>query len=127
MGKHEREDLEEFQSYGLNLKVKLSRQRIRDWVNEYGVDNCYVRMKLSPESLVLLHLVKSYDENVKALFEDREDMRGITSWMASEDERGVGDWLLYGCNKYDSESPESNPMAFWTKEDVFEYIKQNTL
>ena len=31
------------------------------------------------------------------------------------------------CNAYDSKNPKSQPMSFWTEQDVLQYIKQNNL
>ena len=36
-------------------------------------------------------------------------------------------WLENGCNGFDLKMPISNPMAFWTEQDVLEYIKINNL
>ena len=124
--KHERWEMEQLQSLGLHVKILMTKQRLRDWLNEYGEDNCYVRMNLSAESLVLLHLVKWIAVgNIKVSFGDT-DGHAISPWMASEDESGLDDWLRFGCNHYDTEKPESRPMAFWTKEDVLQYIKEYT-
>lgn len=46
----------------------------------------------------------------------------ITAQMASESRLRTTAWLNNGCNAYDSEDPISNPMAFWTEQDVLNYI-----
>ena len=33
-------------------------------------------------------------------------------------------WLKNGCNAFDSKRPVSNPMSFWTEQDVLQYIKE---
>ena len=33
-------------------------------------------------------------------------------------------WERYGCNAFDASRPVSNPMAFWTEQDVLQYIKK---
>ena len=33
--------------------------------------------------------------------------------------------MLKGCNAFESKNPISNPMSFWTEQDVLQYIKQN--
>ena len=124
--KHEKKELAYYQSCDLRVKLLLTRQRVRDWINVYGTDSCCVRMTLSPESLVLLHIVKEFDPHVPVFFSEQEGYKEFTAWMASEDETGVDDWLRYGCNQYDTQKPESRPMAFWLKEDVFQYLKEHT-
>ena len=49
----------------------------------------------------------------------------ITAQMASESKLRTQSWLKNGCNAFDSKNPMSNPMAFWTEQDVLLYIKEN--
>lgn len=34
-------------------------------------------------------------------------------------------WIRHGCNAFDSKSPSSQPMSFWTEQDVLAFIKQS--
>lgn len=36
------EYLKELQSYPLEIKISLTKQRIREWVHRYGVDGVYI-------------------------------------------------------------------------------------
>jgi 3'-phosphoadenosine 5'-phosphosulfate sulfotransferase (PAPS reductase)/FAD synthetase len=47
--------------------------------------------------------------------------------MASESKLRTSQWLKNGCNGFDMKSPISNPMSFWTEQDVLLYIKMNHL
>ncbi|MBR4591098.1 MAG: hypothetical protein IKO36_10625 [Bacteroidaceae bacterium] len=123
---HTLSDLEQYQALPLKVKILMSKNRIRKWVNEYGANNVCVRMTFSPESLVLLHMVNEEYPSVKVTFSDDTELKPIASWMASEDESGLDDWLTFGCNHFETEKPESRPMAFWTKDDVLEYLRLNT-
>lgn len=51
----------------------------------------------------------------------------ITAQMASESRLRTQKWLQYGCNMYDATHPKSNPMSFWTEQDVLNYIKEHNL
>ncbi len=51
----------------------------------------------------------------------------ITAQMASESKLRTQSWLQNGCNAFDSKNPMSNPMSFWTEQDVLLYIKENNL
>lgn len=51
----------------------------------------------------------------------------ITAQMASESKLREKNWLKYGCNGFEFEYPISNPMAFWTEQDVLLYIKLNNI
>lgn len=48
----------------------------------------------------------------------------ITAQMASESRLRTQKWLQNGCNAFDSKNPISNPMSFWTEQDVLLYIKK---
>lgn len=51
----------------------------------------------------------------------------ITAQMATESRLRTQQWLKNGCNGFDMKSPISNPMSFWTEQDVLTYIKLNNL
>ena len=47
----------------------------------------------------------------------------ITAQMASESRLRTQVWLRNGCNAFEVKNPISNPMSFWTEQDVLRYIK----
>ena len=47
----------------------------------------------------------------------------ITAQMASESKVRTQQWIKNGCNGFEMKSPISNPMAFWTDQDVLLYIE----
>lgn len=49
----------------------------------------------------------------------------ITAQMASESRLRTQQWLLNGCNGFDMQHPISNPMSFWTEQDVLMYIREH--
>ena len=51
----------------------------------------------------------------------------MTAQMASESKLRTQNWLANGCNGFDMKSPISNPMSFWTEQDVLLYIYENKL
>lgn len=51
----------------------------------------------------------------------------ITAQMACESRLREQAWLKNGCNAFFANCPTSNPMAFWTEQDVLQYIKENDL
>ena len=51
----------------------------------------------------------------------------ITAQMASEGKQRYAKWLQNGCNAFDTKNPISNPMSFWTEQDVLQYIKENNI
>ena len=51
----------------------------------------------------------------------------ITAQMASESKLRTQQWLANGCNAFDSKKPISNPMSFWTEQDVLLYLYENKI
>ena len=51
----------------------------------------------------------------------------ITAQMASESRLRTQVWLRNGCNAFEVTNPISNPMSFWTEQDVLRYIKDKGL
>lgn len=234
------EELRLFQAYPLNLKVWKTQQRLREWVNYFGVDGVYVSFSGGKDSTVLLHIarklfpeieavfvntgleypeiqkfVKSFD-NIKILHPKMRfdevikkygypliskevsecvsqgrialtsnkypyrlqklmgtavDTQGrkslynkekykpllftdfnishmccnvmkkkpvheygklshkvpITAQMTDESRLRKQQWLKNGCNGFNMKSPISNPMSFWTEQDVLHYIYENQI
>ena len=44
--------------------------------------------------------------------------------MANESVQRKNAWLKTGCNAFESKKPKSQPLSFWTEQDIFEYIKK---
>ena len=241
MNTHTLAELKQRQALPLEVKVLMSKQRIREWIDEFGEDGVYVSFSGGKDSTVLLHLVREDFPNVKAMFVDtgleypevrafamaQEDvdvvrpkltfkeviktkgypfigkevskniyyarraiekgdmenihlkkMNGelkdengerssfntekykfmvdapylfgdgccavmkkspahayekatgrvkITGQMADESRLRMQKWLRSGCNAFDAKRPTSNPMSFWTEQDVLNYIKINKI
>ena len=51
----------------------------------------------------------------------------MTAEMADESRLRKQNWLMHGCNGFDMKEPKSMPMAFWTEQDVLQYIKENNI
>lgn len=234
-----KEDLKYFQAMPLEVKIGLTKNRIREWVRYYGTNGVYVSFSGGKDSTVLLHLVRSmypdveavfvntgleypeiqkfvksfdnvtilrpeirfddvikkygypviskevsecvyqgrialknnatkYSYRLKMLFGIAKDKDGnkslynkekykpllytdfvcshhccnvmkkkpakayakktgkhqMTGQMAEESQLRTQQWLRNGCNGFDMKSPTSNPMSFWTEQDVLKYIKQ---
>ena len=68
MAKHTLEELQQWQSLPLNIKIRMTEERIRDWVREYGEDGVYVSFSGGKDSTVLLDIVRKLYPNVKAVF-----------------------------------------------------------
>ena len=72
MAKHTREELAQWQSLPLEVKIGMTEARIRAWVNTFGQDGVYVSFSGGKDSTVLLDIVRNkmkYDR-IPAVFVD---------------------------------------------------------
>ena len=65
-------DLKLKQSLPLSVKVSLTRERIRQWVNEFGEDGVYCSFSGGKDSTVLLHIIREVCgyKDIPAVFVD---------------------------------------------------------
>lgn len=61
-------ELRQMQSLPLAAKVRMTENRIRDWVREFGEDGVYVSFSGGKDSTVLLHIVRNMYPDVEAVF-----------------------------------------------------------
>lgn len=64
------DDLRQLQALPLSLKVRMTQERIRSWVREFGETGVYVSFSGGKDSTVLLHLVREMYPDVPAVFCD---------------------------------------------------------
>lgn len=69
-------------------------------------NKCCDEMKKKP--------IKKYDKET--------GRKPIVGTMASESLARKNAWYKTGCNGFESKRPQSQPMSFWTEQDVLEYI-----
>lgn len=62
------DELRTLQALPLDMKVRRTKQRIKEWVNYYGVDGVCVSFSGGKDSTVLLHLVRELYPSVEAVF-----------------------------------------------------------
>jgi 3'-phosphoadenosine 5'-phosphosulfate sulfotransferase (PAPS reductase)/FAD synthetase len=44
--------------------------------------------------------------------------------MACESKLRLDKWMQHGCNAFDAKKPKSQPLSFWTEQDILHYIKE---
>lgn len=68
MNAHTIDELRQLQAMPLSIKIKLTQNRIREWIREYGEDGVYVSFSGGKDSTVLLDIVRSEFPRVKGCF-----------------------------------------------------------
>lgn len=59
-----------------------------------------------------------------AIYERQTGRKPIIGMLAEESIKRRDAWMKTGCNAFDKTRPQSQPMAFWTEQDVLHYIKK---
>ena len=57
-------------------------------------------------------------------FEKQTGRKAILGTIASESLIRKTTWIKHGCNAFESKRPTSQPLSFWTEQDVLQYIKE---
>lgn len=60
-------------------------------------------------------------------YEKETGRKPITAQMAEESRLRKQKWLMNGCNGFQMKNPISNPMSFWTEQDILQYIVKHDL
>ena len=68
--RHTLQDLKYLQALPLDMKIRLTQQRIREWVNHFGLDGVYVSFSGGKDSTVLLDICREIYPATKAVFAD---------------------------------------------------------
>ena len=63
-------ELKQLQMLPLDIKVKKTQQRIREWVDHFGKNGVYVSFSGGKDSTVLLNLVREMYKSVPGVFFD---------------------------------------------------------
>jgi 3'-phosphoadenosine 5'-phosphosulfate sulfotransferase (PAPS reductase)/FAD synthetase len=66
-------------------------------------------------------------KNPTKLYEKKTGKRAYVGTMACESKLRKIAWLKNGCNAFDSKRPISQPLAFWTEQDVLEFLTKYNL
>lgn len=58
------------QALPLEVKIRKTQQRIREWIDTYGEDGVYISFSGGKDSTVLLHIARKMSEKIPAVFAD---------------------------------------------------------
>ncbi|EGC8433136.1 phosphoadenosine phosphosulfate reductase family protein [Listeria monocytogenes] len=57
-------------------------------------------------------------------YEKQTGRKPMIATMASESRLRYTKWVRFGCNAFESNRPTSQPLSFWTEQDIYHYIKK---
>lgn len=61
------------------------------------------------------------------IFETSSGLSPIVGTLAEESILRKTNWLKHGCNSFDVKRPISQPLSFWTEQDILQYIIENNI
>ena len=60
-------------------------------------------------------------------YEKETGRKAYIGTMAEESILRMNRWMKFGCNAFDKTRPTSQPLSFWTEQDILQYIVENNL
>lgn len=60
-------------------------------------------------------------------YEKQTGRKPFTGTMACESHQRKSNWIMYGCNAFNKKRPTSQPLSFWTEQDILHYIKKHNV
>lgn len=110
---------------GLPRAMKYFENTAVDWAGNHSKFNCPKWKFLIDAPFPVSH--KCCDimkKNPVKLYENQRNRKPIIGTMAAESTLREKAWQKTGCNAFDSKKPKSQPLSFWTQQDILHYIKQ---
>ena len=59
MNKHTKDDLTMFQALPLEIKIRMTEERLKGWINYYGQEGAYISFSGGKDSTVLLDIIRN--------------------------------------------------------------------
>lgn len=66
-------------------------------------------------------------KNPTKKYAKQTDKKPFIGTMAAESRLRKQQWMKNGCNGFEMKRPVSNPLSFWTENDILQYISENNL
>ena len=100
-----------------------------EYVKKYGARYCLSKWKpILDSDIPISHMCCNVMKKKPAKeFEKRTGKKPILATMASESNLREKIWMMNGCNAFNSKRATSQPLSFWTEQDVLQYIKENNI
>lgn len=57
-------------------------------------------------------------------YEKETGRKPFIGTMANESRLRKSTWMRYGCNAFEKDRPTSQPLSFWTEQDIYHYIQK---
>lgn len=119
-----------YAKHAKNGKYKTSRvQRLNgEWKDKNGNKSAYNcekwKFMLDAPFDIANHCCAVMKKNPSAKYAKEKGRKQIVATMANESRLRYQKWMQRGCNAFEGKKPSSQPMSFWTEQDVLLYLKK---
>ena len=99
-------------------------------LNKDGSESSFCQMFIKYQNLVDSNIpISSYCCEVMKKrpvkqWANKTGRKPIVGTMAWESKNRMQGWIKTGCNAFDSKKPKSQPLSFWTEQDILQYLKK---
>lgn len=125
------QDIHEVRRYGKDRAIRTYSKfdAQSEYVKKYGNRFCLEKWKpLLDIDFNISHVCCKYTKKIPSYdFEKSTGKKPFIATMTDESALRQMRWLQIGCNAFNSDRPTSQPLSFWTEQDILRYIKENNL
>jgi len=100
-----------------------------EYLKKYGERFSLVKyIPLRDSNIPISHICcKVMKKNPTHEFEKQTGKKPVLGIMTQESALREESWLKSGCNAFNAKRPISNPLSFWTNQDILQYIHDNNI
>ena len=112
------------QEYLTTKSEKLKNIRLNG--NKWGrgkISNCWLCLIDAP-FLVSDKCCDIMKKEPAKKYEKQTGRKAFIGTLAEESKQRESNWIKYGCNAFGKDRPTSQPLSFWTEQDILHYIKK---
>lgn len=111
------------QEYRTTKSEKLKKIRLEG--NKYGRGKISKKWRFLIDAPFLIgdKCCDIMKKNPAKKYEKETRLHPYIGTMAEESAQRKSNWIKYGCNAFEKTRPTSQPLSFWTEQDILQYIR----
>lgn len=111
------------QEYSTTKSEKLKKIRLEG--NKYGRGKISKKWRFLIDAPFLIgdKCCDIMKKNPAKKYEKETGLHPYIGTMAEESAQRKSNWIKYGCNAFEKTRPTSQPLSFWTEQDILQYIR----
>lgn len=95
-----------------------------DYCKKYGMQWCLNKWDFLKDSDIPIsnQCCNIMKKRPAKKYKKETNKKAILATMTCESRERKQNWLKSGCNAFDNNDPQSQPMSFWTEQDILQYL-----